>query len=128
MKIDKNKVRSFRIGLFGFLFMGSIISVPVRVTAVTPVHSTVASQSGIVTVAAQPIAMQQVTQQPVSTSQVVSQVASAPVSDELFLQNTANKLIAEKLNVLKVKLERYKKYIISNANELTPKIQKLFGV
>lgn len=135
MKIDKNKVRSFRIGLVVFLSMGSIISAPVRVTTAAPVSS----QSGIITLAAQPVPFQQVAQQPVAApqsvtaqsvglSQVPYQVSSGPVSDELFLQNTANKLIAEKLNGLKVKLERYKKYIVSNANELGPKIKKLFGV
>lgn len=135
MKIDKNKVRSFRIGLVVFLSMGSIISAPVRVTTAAPVPS----QSGLITLAAQPVPFQPVAQQPVAApqsvtaqsvglSQVPYQVSSGPVSDELFLQNTANKLISEKLNGLKVKLERYKKYIVSNANELAPKIKKLFGV
>jgi len=68
----------------------------------------------------QPMVMQQSVpvQQPVQPS---------VVSDQVFLQNTMNKLLGDKLKIMREKIEKYKKIIQQNAAILEQKVKAFFA-
>lgn len=56
-----------------------------------------------------------------------SVVQPTVVSDQVFLQNTMNKLLGDKLKIVRDKIGKYKKIIQNNANILEQKVKAFFA-
>lgn len=67
--------------------------------------------------------------QPIMQQSMAVQQGAQPVvvSDQVFLQNTMNKLLGDKLKIMREKVEKYKKIIQNNATILEQKIKALFA-
>lgn len=68
----------------------------------------------------QPMGMQQ-------SVPVQQQAQPGVVSDQMFLQNTMNKLLGDKFKIMREKIEKYKKIIQQNASVLEQKVKAFFA-
>ena len=75
----------------------------------------------------QPGTSQVTNPQPVAVVTPGVQVPVQPVSDQVFLQNTMNKLLGDKIQGLREKVEKYKKIIREHAAVLEQKLKALFA-
>ena len=108
--------------------MPGMIQQPVNQVSVMPTQQMVMQQSvpvqqpvnQVSVMPTQPMVMQQSVpvQQPVQPS---------VVSDQVFLQNTMNKLLGDKLKIMREKIEKYKKIIQQNAAILEQKVKAFFA-
>lgn len=117
-----------------FLVVSQMVSVPVRsvsnnhgATGIQVMPSTVQMPVMI----QQPMNQVNVMQaQPMVAQQLVPAQQSAQsgvVSDQMFLQNTMNKLLGDKLKIMRDKVEKYKKIIQQNASVLEQKVKAFFA-
>ena len=128
-----------RILLGAFVVVSQMVPVPVR-SAMNNSNSTGISQGGLQVMPAT-VQMPVMIQQPVNqvsvmpTQQMVMQqsvpvqqpVQPSVVSDQVFLQNTMNKLLGDKLKIMREKIEKYKKIIQQNAAILEQKVKAFFA-
>ena len=128
-----------RILLGAFVVVSQMVPVPVR-SAMNNSNSTGISQGGLQVMPAT-VQMPGMIQQPVNqvsvmpTQQMVMQqsvpvqqpVQPSVVSDQVFLQNTMNKLLGDKLKIMREKIEKYKKIIQQNAAILEQKVKAFFA-
>jgi hypothetical protein len=142
-------MKKMRILLGAFVVVSQMVPVPVR-SAMSSSHSTGISQGGLQVMPAtvqMPGMIQQPVMQPVPVQQPVNQVSVMPtqpmvmqqsvpvqqpvqpvvVSDQMFLQNTMNKLLGDKLKIMREKIEKYKKIIQQNATILEQKVKAFFA-
>lgn len=128
-----------RILLGAFVVVSQMVPVPVR-SAMNNSNSTGISQGGLQVMPAT-VQMPGMIQQPVNqvsvmpTQPMVMQqsvpvqqpVQPSVVSDQVFLQNTMNKLLGDKLKIMREKIEKYKKIIQQNAAILEQKVKAFFA-
>lgn len=126
-----------RILLGAFLVISKIGAPPVRSVSSS---NQVISQGGLQVMPAT-VQMPGMIQQPVNqvsvmpTQPMVMQqsvpvqqpVQPSVVSDQVFLQNTMNKLLGDKLKIMREKIEKYKKIIQQNAAILEQKVKAFFA-
>lgn len=126
-----------RILLGAFVVVSQMVPVPVRSVSSS---SQVISQGGLQVMPAT-VQMPGMIQQPVNqvsvmpTQPMVMQqsvpvqqpVQPGVVSDQVFLQNTMNRLLGDKLKIMREKIEKYKKVIQQNATILEQKVKAFFA-
>lgn len=122
-----------------FLVVSQMVSVPVRSVSSNhgvSSHGTTGIQVMPATVQMPGMIQQPINQvnvmptQPMVTQQIVPAQQSAQpvvVSDQVFLQNTMNKLLGDKLKIMREKIEKYKKIIQQNASVLEQKVKAFFA-
>jgi len=122
-----------------FLVVSQMVSVPVR--SVSSNHGVSSHGTTGVQVMPATVQMPGMIQQPmnqvnvmptqpmVAQQQVPVQQTAQPVvvSDQMFLQNTMNKLFGDKLKIMREKIEKYKKIIQQNASVLEQKVKAFFA-
>lgn len=122
-----------------FLVVSQMVSVPVR--SVSSNHGVSSHGTTGVQVMPATVQMPGMIQQPmnqvnvmptqpmVAQQQVPVQQPAQPVvvSDQMFLQNTMNKLFGDKLKIMREKIEKYKKIIQQNASVLEQKVKAFFA-
>ncbi len=131
-----------RILLGAFVVVSQMVPVPVRSASSS---NQVISQGGLQVMPAtvqmpgmiqQPVIQQPVNQvsvmptQPMVMQQLVpvqQPVQPGVVSDQVFLQNTMNRLLGDKLKIMREKIEKYKKVIQQNATILEQKVKAFFA-
>lgn len=131
-----------RILLGAFVVVSQMVPVPVRSVSSS---SQVISQGGLQVMPAtvqmpgmiqQPVIQQPVNQVSVMPTQPMVMQQSVPVqqpvqpsvvSDQVFLQNTMNRLLGDKLKIMREKIEKYKKVIQQNATILEQKVKAFFA-
>ena len=132
-------MNKMRILLGAFVVVSQMVPVPVR-SAMNNSNSTGISQGGLQVMPAT-VQMPGMIQQPVNqvsvmpTQQMVMQqsvpvqqpVQPSVVSDQVFLQNTMNNLLGDKLKIMREKIEKYKKIIQQNAAILEQKVKAFFA-
>ena len=132
-------MNKMRILLGAFVVVSQMVPVPVR-SAMNNSNSTGISQGGLQVMPAT-VQMPGMIQQPVNqvsvmpTQPMVMQqsvpvqqpVQPSVVSDQVFLQNTMNKLLGDKLKIMIEKIEKYKKIIQQNAAILEQKVKAFFA-
>lgn len=130
-------MNKMRILLGAFLVISKIGAPPVRSVSSS---NQVISQGGLQVMPAT-VQMPGMIQQPVNqvsvmpTQPMVMQqsvpvqqpVQPSVVSDQVFLQNTMNKLLGDKLKIMREKIEKYKKIIQQNAAILEQKVKAFFA-
>ncbi len=126
-----------RILLGAFVVVSQMVPVPVRSVSSS---SQGISQGGLQVMPAT-VQMPGMIQQPVNqvsvmpTQPMVMQqsvpvqqpVQPGVVSDQVFLQNTMNRLLGDKLKIMREKIEKYKKVIQQNATILEQKVKAFFA-
>jgi len=119
-------VRSVNTQVSGTHVPSGLQIMPVAPAVVAPIQPAVipAPQSGAVI---QPGTSQLTNPQPVAVVTPGVQVPVQPVSDQVFLQNTMNKLLGDKIQGLREKVEKYKKIIREHAAVLEQKLKALFA-
>jgi len=119
-------VRSVNTQVSGTHVPSRLQVMPVAPAVLAPIQPAVipAPQSGAVI---QPGASQVMNPQPVAVVTPGVQVPAQPVSDQVFLQNTMNKLLGDKIQGLRQKVEKYKKIIREHAAVLEQKLKALFA-
>lgn len=105
---------------------GGLQVMPVTPLVAAPIQSAGVSAPQLGAVM-QPSITQVTNPQPVAVVTPGVQVAVQPVSDQVFLQNTMNKLLGDKIQGLRQKVEKYKKIIREHAAVLEQKLKALFA-
>jgi hypothetical protein len=135
-------MNKMRILLGAFVVVSQMVPVPVRSVSSS---NQVISQGGLQVMPAtvqmpgmiqQPVIQQPVNQVSVMPTQPMVMQQSVPVqqpvqpgvvSDQVFLQNTMNRLLGDKLKIMREKIEKYKKVIQQNATILEQKVKAFFA-
>jgi hypothetical protein len=137
-------MKKMRIFSVAFVVVSQMVSAPVRSVSSSSHGTTSHGATGLHAMPAT-VQMPGMIQQPVN--QPVNQVSVMPtqpmvmqqsvpaqqsvqpvvVSDQMFLQNTMNKLLGDKLKIMREKVEKYKKIIQQNASVLEQKVKAFFA-
>lgn len=136
-------MKKMRILSVAFLVVSQMVSAPVR--SVSSNHGVSGHGAAGVQIMPSTVQMPGMIQQPMNQvnvmptqPMVVQQVVPAQqsvqqavqpgvISDQMFLQNTMNKLLGDKLKIMREKIEKYKKIIQQNASVLEQKVKAFFA-
>ncbi len=132
-------MKKTRILSVAFLVVSQMVSAPVR--SVSSNHGVSGHGAAGVQIMPSTVQMPGMIQQPMNQVNVMPtqpMVAQQPVpaqqsaqpgviSDQMFLQNTMNKLLGDKLKIMREKIEKYKKIIQQNASVLEQKVKAFFA-